>query len=81
MLARSKSGRRSFLESFRRPADTHVTGDSFMGPPALLCLFHRCELLRLMSAFGTKRTWVRALHMSAFGGKADMHFCTANVRF
>ena len=22
-----------------------------------------------------------ALHMSAFGGKADMAFCTANVRF
>ena len=34
---------------------------------------------RTMSAFGTKRTSVSALHMSAFGGKADMPFCTANV--
>ena len=25
-----------------------------------------------MSAIGTKRTWPSALHMSAFGGKADM---------
>ena len=30
-----------------------------------------------MSAFGTKRTSLVALHMSAFGGKADMPFCTA----
>src|SRR5262245_35589602 len=28
-----------------------------------------------MSAFGPKRTWPRALHMSAFGGKADMTVC------
>jgi hypothetical protein len=27
-----------------------------------------------MSAFGPKRTWPRALHMSALGGKADMTF-------
>ena len=27
-----------------------------------------------MSAFGPKRTWAIALHMSAFGGKADMAF-------
>ena len=33
-----------------------------------------------MSAIGTKRTSASALHMSAFGGKADMAFCTANVR-
>jgi|GEM_PF-2366022 hypothetical protein len=25
-----------------------------------------------MSAFGTKRTWACAQHMSAFGGKADI---------
>jgi len=25
-----------------------------------------------MSAIGPKQTWPRALHMSAFGGKADM---------
>ena len=29
----------------------------------------------LMSAIGTKRTSLVALHMSAFGGKADMAFC------
>ncbi len=28
-----------------------------------------------MSACGTKQTWGVALHMSAFGGKADMAFC------
>jgi hypothetical protein len=33
-----------------------------------------------MSAFGTKQTWASALHMSAIGGKADIPFCTANVR-
>src|SRR5262249_41743634 len=33
-----------------------------------------------MSAFGPKQTWASALHMSAFGGKADMPFCTAYVR-
>ena len=26
------------------------------------------------------RTWTSAPHMSAFGGKADMTFCGANVR-
>ena len=31
-------------------------------------------------ASGTKRTSACALHMSAFGGKADMAFCIANVR-
>ena len=34
-----------------------------------------------MSAIGTKRTSPGALHMSAIEGKADMTFCTANVRF
>ena len=34
-----------------------------------------------MSAIGTKRTWQCVHPMSAFGGKADMLFCTANVRF
>ena len=33
-----------------------------------------------MSAIGTKRTFRVALHMSAFGGKADMACCSANVR-
>ena len=28
-----------------------------------------------MSAFGPKQTWASALHMSAFGGKADMALC------
>ena len=32
------------------------------------------------STHGTKRTLPSALHMSAFGGKADMRYCTANVR-
>ena len=29
-----------------------------------------------MSAFGTKRTWIGALHMSAFGAKADIPMIT-----
>jgi hypothetical protein len=33
-----------------------------------------------MSAYGPKQTSLVALHMSAFGGKADMPFCIANVR-
>ena len=34
-----------------------------------------------MSAFGTKRTWAIALHMSAIGVTADMRLCTAHVCF
>ena len=34
-----------------------------------------------MSAIGPKQTSASALHMSAFGGKADIAFCGANVRF
>ena len=33
-----------------------------------------------MSAFGTKRTCRVAVHMSAFGGKADMAIALRNVR-
>jgi len=33
-----------------------------------------------MSAIGPKQTSASALHMSAFGGKADMAYCSANVR-
>jgi hypothetical protein len=32
-----------------------------------------------MSAIGPKRTSLVALHMSAFGGKADMTSCVAHV--
>ena len=35
----------------------------------------------LMSAIGTKRTCLVALHMSAFDRKADMPLCTAYVGF
>jgi hypothetical protein len=34
-----------------------------------------------MSAYGPKQTWPRAVHMSAFEGKADMTFCGAHVAF
>ena len=33
-----------------------------------------------MSAIGTKQTWAGALHMSAFGGKADIAPASQNVR-
>jgi hypothetical protein len=35
----------------------------------------------VMSAFGPKQTSLVASHMSAYGGKADMTLCGANVRF
>ena len=31
-----------------------------------------------MSAIGTKQTWASALHMSAFGGKADIEIASDN---
>ncbi len=34
----------------------------------------------VMSAFGPKQTWPSALHMSAFGGKADIELFAANAR-
>ena len=34
-----------------------------------------------MSAIGTKQTSPSAPHMSAFGGKADMTFCSAMSAF
>ena len=50
-------------------------------PPALLGRRRRGNRIKLaMSAIGTKRTLRVAPHMSAIGGKADMPFCTANVR-
>jgi hypothetical protein len=45
-----------------------------------LLSFRVIALLR-MSAIGPKRTSLVALHMSAFGGKADMTFCAAHVCF
>ena len=36
---------------------------------------------RMTSAIGTKRTSLVALHMSAFGCKANMTYCGANVCF
>jgi hypothetical protein len=35
----------------------------------------------MMSAIGPKRTSLVALHMSAFGGKADIAFCAVYVCF
>ena len=53
-------------------------------------LRHSCErktvlvtggLQRILGAIGPKRTSVVAPHMSAFGVKADMPFCTVYVCF
>jgi uncharacterized protein (DUF1330 family) len=41
----------------------------------------RTEIDELVSAFGPERTLLCAAPMSAFGGKADMTFCGANVCF
>jgi hypothetical protein len=53
--------------------------------PTLLTLAVNDRMVTLfaavhLSAVGTKGTRASALHMSAFGGKADMAFCIANVR-
>jgi hypothetical protein len=37
--------------------------------------------MKLMSAFGPKRTSSAALHLCAFRGKADMAYCSADVGF
>ena len=51
-------------------------------PPSLLARPTRSSnKAGCMSAIGPKRTSLVALHMSAFGGKADMRYCTAHVRF
>ena len=55
-------------------------------PPSLLSRADNVIEQRLLfaalheSAIGPKRTSASALHMSAFGGKADMTCCTAYVR-
>jgi hypothetical protein len=60
----------------------HIIKVSFFGDVEHLFPCRRGDRMRLaMSAIGTKRTSPNALHMSAFGGRADMAFCTANVRF
>jgi hypothetical protein len=41
----------------------------------------RGDRMKAMSAIGTKQTGASAPHMSAFGSKADMFFCTAHVCF
>ena len=43
-------------------------------PKSFLLLADEVIINGEMSAIGTKRTWPRAVHMSAFGGKADMTF-------
>ena len=71
MLVSNRAGRVVWLPlSTRTHAKPQPRGWGF-------CLFTRLR----MSAFGTKRTFAHALHMSAFGGKADMTVCIANVCF
>ena len=50
-------------------------------PPTALRLNYIIFAEGATSAIGTKRTRASALHMSAFGGKADIAFCTAHVCF
>ena len=51
-------------------------------PQPLYWLRRRSDRMNgAMSAIGTKRTSLVAPHMSAFGGKADMTVCIANVCF
>ena len=48
-------------------------------PPSMIGARRRDDRMNGgMSAFGTKRTSLVAPHMSAFGGRADMAFCTAH---
>ena len=49
---------------------------------AALCrVTSRSIIIVPMSAIGTSGHRASALHMSAFGGKADIGFCTAHVCF
>jgi len=60
----------------------NLTGSAWRGAPASQQAHdYEVAFLLRMSAFGPKQTSASALHMSAFGGKADMTYCDANVRF
>src|SRR5262249_20687581 len=65
----------------KRPSSTRAPRQTTDAPRDNLPGTLGCSLARwaLMSAFGPQQTWPSALHMSAFGGKADVS-CT-NVRF
>ena len=51
------------------------------GSNRIVADYWRCDQMKMMSANGPKQTCASALQMSAFGGKADMPFCTAYVCF
>jgi hypothetical protein len=55
-----------------------VTADAVDRPATRFCLI--ISIATMMSAYGPKRTSLVAQHTSAFGGKADMTFYSANVR-
>ena len=61
----------SFTDSFRQVG---VCVGSILKGPSL-------PNFQFSSRPSSKRTWPSALQMSAFGGKADMTFCTAHVCF
>jgi len=62
-------------------AERLITPSRIFGKAAARRSFYFEQCFARMSALGPKRTSTTALHMSAFGGKADMTFCGANVRF
>ena len=75
---------RSPISSVSREADRRLSGRRSTGirrhfaiPAGVGCF----QLGMLWGDTGTKRTSLVAPHTSAFGGKADMTFCTAHVRF
>ena len=58
----------------------HMVASFLALPYVVYSHFAALAASRYSVAIGTKRTSPSALHMSAVGGKADMTFCTANVR-
>ena len=63
----------------RRCDQAKLDGAQIPGAPIDQCRLEEHASCKAMSAF--KRTSLVALHMSAFGVRADMTFCTAHVRF
>ena len=63
-----------------RKLDIKILSSQRGEPPSLATPMREVvSLKRLMSAFGTKRTYRVALHMSAIGGKADIGRTRGNV--
>ena len=69
-----EGGLMTYAASFTNRPQVGVCVGSILKGPSL-------PNFQFSSRPSSKRTWPSALQMSAFGGKADMTFCTAHVCF